>query len=117
MKTLIPLPPPKKQPDPEPPPERPRTRAECPEPSADGWRRCPWISCRYHLWRDVDAARIERGEPRIAPEDMRAPCALDHADKGPTPRTALCKIFGLSTEQIRGVERKAYKKIRDDLDP
>lgn len=54
--------------------KKPRTRAECGKQ-----RPCPWISCKYHLYLDVNPqrGRITINYPNIPPWEMENSCVLD----------------------------------------
>lgn len=58
--------------------QRPKTRAEC----AGGQRPCPWVSCRYHLYLDLNpqTSHITIRHPDVEPHEMLISCALDVAD-------------------------------------
>lgn len=58
--------------------QRPKTRAEC----AGGQRPCPWVSCRYHLYLDVNpqTGHVKIRHPDVEPHEMLVSCALDVAD-------------------------------------
>lgn len=92
-------------------PTRPRTRAECP-PKTDGERRCPWVSCRYHLWQDLDRAARRRkdAEPAPAPEDMPRPCALDHAEDSHRYEK-IGALLGVTKQAVQQTEARALRKI------
>ncbi len=59
---------------------RPRTRSEC----AEGVRPCPFVSCRYHLYLDVNPATgsIKINFPDLEVWEMPHTCALDIAERG-----------------------------------
>ncbi len=85
-------------------PLRPRTRADC----ADGPRPCPWVSCRHHLYLEVDG----RGHVRLAfpdkePWELRETCALDVAERGEHTLEYVGRLLNLTRERIRQLEERA----------
>lgn len=60
-------------------PPRPRTRADC----AEVPRPCPYVSCRYHLYLDVndETGALRLNFPTLEPADLQHSCALDVADE------------------------------------
>lgn len=89
---------------------RPKTRAEC----LNGPRPCPWVSCKYHLYLDVDpkTGSIKLNFPDIEPHEMVESCALDVADRGPASLDKVGLIMNLTRERIRQLEASAAEKIR-----
>jgi len=61
---------------------RPITRGEC----KDAPRPCPWVSCKYHLYLDVnpETGSIKINFPDLEPWELNETCALDVADRGGT---------------------------------
>lgn len=59
--------------------ERPRTRGDC----VDGPLPCPWVSCRHHLYLDVNpqTGHIRLNFPGVDVADMQETCSLDIADR------------------------------------
>lgn len=88
---------------------RPRTRAEC----ADGVRPCPYVSCRHHLYLDVnpETGSIKLNFPDLEPDEIEHSCALDVADEGGRTLEAVGKIVNLTRERIRQVETRALLRI------
>jgi hypothetical protein len=89
---------------------KPRTRAEC----ADGPRPCPYVSCKYHLYLDVQnrTGAIKLNFPDIEVEDMNESCALDIADRGGTTLEEVGAIMNLTRERIRQLEVRAMAKVK-----
>jgi hypothetical protein len=89
---------------------KPRTRAEC----ADGPRPCPYVSCKYHLYLDVQdrTGSIKLNFPDIEVEDMNESCSLDIADRGGATLEQVGAIMNVTRERIRQLELIAGAKIR-----
>jgi hypothetical protein len=86
---------------------RPKTRADC----VDGPRPCPWVSCRYHLWLNVES----HGRVRFNCGDMTGPsCVLDEAAKGPKTLTEVGEIMGVSKQRAEQIERSASITVASD---
>lgn len=110
-------------PAPEPPP-RPRTRADC----VDGPRPCPWVSCKHHLYLDVDpeTGAIKLNFPDLAVDELEETCALDVAEEGGPDSVrgrstleagglleldAIGHLMNLSREGVRVIEDGALRKL------
>lgn len=105
---------------------RPTKRSECPEPDEDGTRRCPWMSCRYHL----GVVRMsQRHGIRVQPEGSPYLYACtwdvieDRSDHPSRPRPSLGHsmsldavgevLGGISRERVRQIEAEALAKLRE----
>lgn len=89
---------------------RPRTRGEC----ENGVRPCPFVSCRYHLYLDVDRKNgsIKIVYPDLEIEDLRESCALDVADRGGATLEETGAIANVTRERIRQIENKALDRVK-----
>lgn len=85
----------------------PRTRGDC----SQAQRPCPYETCRYHLYLDVRRGALQPAFPGRDLADIPETCALDVADRGGAPRSAIGKMLNLSTERIRQVEQEAFSKM------
>jgi len=90
--------------------ERPRTRSEC----ASGQRPCPWVSCKHHLYLDVnpETGSIKLNFPDAELENMRDTCSLDVADRGGITLEEVGEILNLTRERIRQVEVRGLIKLK-----
>lgn len=90
--------------------QRPRTRAEC----EDGPRPCPWCSCKYHLYLDVDpeTGSIKLNFPHLEPWELAESCALDVAERGGIILEELGAIVNLTRERVWQVKVRATTKLR-----
>ena len=90
--------------------EKPKTRAEC----AEGARPCPFVSCKYHLYLDVQprTGAIKLNFPDLDVEDMNESCSLDIADRGGTTLEEVGAIMNLTRERIRQLEVRAMAKVK-----
>lgn len=89
---------------------RPQTRGEC----ESAVRPCPFVSCQFHLYLDVneETGAIKFNFPHLEVWDMPHTCALDVADQGGVTLEAVGAIFNLTRERIRQVEVNGLVKIR-----
>jgi len=89
---------------------RPRTRADC----ANGPRPCMFISCKHHLYLDVNPATgsIKLNFPDKEIWEMEETCALDVADRGGITLEEVGAIMNLTRERIRQVETRGLLKLR-----
>jgi len=95
---------------------KPRTRAEC----AEGPRPCPYVSCRHHLYLDVQprTGAIKLNFPDLEVEEMGESCSLDVADRDGLSLESVGAIMNLTRERIRQIELDALARLlaeqRDD---
>ena len=88
--------------------ERPKTRAEC----ADGPRPCPFVSCRFHLYLDVNrAGGLKLNFPDLEVEDLTESCALDVADRGGVTLETLRPILNLTRQAVQLIEKRALDRL------
>lgn len=92
--------------------ERPRTRGECPIT-----RPCPWVSCRYHLYLDVNphTGRLIISFPEQKPWELAETCALDVAEraarKGGFTLHEVSKQMNITRERVRQIEFRALERL------
>ena len=89
---------------------RPRSRAEC----ANGVRPCMFISCKHHLYLDVNPSTgsIKLNFPDKEVWELADTCALDVADRGGITLEEVGAIMNLTRERIRQVETRGLQKLR-----
>jgi hypothetical protein len=92
---------------------RPRHRTEC----KDAARPCPFVSCKYHLYLDVNSntGSIKVNFPDLEVWQMPFTCALDVADQGGITLEEIGYIMNLTRERVRQLEATALEKIRGFL--
>ncbi len=89
---------------------RPRSRADC----AHGERPCMFISCKHHLYLDVnpETGSIKLNFPDKEIWELEETCALDVADRGGITLEEVGTIMNLTRERIRQVETRGLLKLR-----
>ena len=89
---------------------RPRSRAEC----AGAQRPCMFISCKHHLYLDVNPSTgsIKLNFPDKEVWELDETCALDVADRGGITLEEVGTIMNLTRERIRQVETRGLLKLR-----
>lgn len=87
---------------------RPQTRGECPIE-----RPCPWVSCRHHLYLDVDEATgsIKLNFPDLEPEEMVESCSLDVADRGGASLAEAGAAMNVTRERTRQLEASGLRHL------
>lgn len=96
---------------------RPRTRADC----VDGPRPCLYVSCKYHLYLDVNprTGSVKLNFPDKELWEIEDTCALDVADRGGITLEEVGAIMNLTRERVRQVETRGVHRMRvltdDDL--
>jgi hypothetical protein len=90
--------------------DRPRTRAEC----RDMPRPCPYVSCKHHLYLDVNphTGSIKLNFPELEPWELQHTCALDIADEGSRTLEEIGAITNLTRERVRQVEVRGLLELR-----
>ena len=89
---------------------RPRTRAAC----ANGPRPCMYVSCKHHLYLDVnpETGSVKVNFPDKEVWELEETCALDVADRGGITLEEVGAIMNLTRERIRQVESRGLYKLR-----
>jgi hypothetical protein len=89
---------------------RPRSRADC----ATGPRPCMFVSCKHHLYLDVNPSTgsIKLNFPDKEIWELSETCALDVADRGGITLEEVGSIMNLTRERIRQVETRGLLKLR-----
>jgi hypothetical protein len=90
---------------------KPRTREQC----ASFERPCPYVSCKHHLYLDVNptTGSIKLNFPDLEVWEMTETCALDVADRGGITLEEVGEIMNLTRERIRQVELRGLEKLRE----
>lgn len=91
---------------------RPVTRGEC----QGGERPCPFVSCKWHLYVDVDQVRgaLKVNFPELDVWELQNSCALDTADQGGAILKEVGAMMNLTRERVRQLETIALEKIDPD---
>ena len=90
---------------------RPKSRGEC----ANVARPCPYVSCKYHLYIDVNptTGSIKINFPDLEVWELTHSCALDVAGQGGITLEEVGEILNLTRERIRQVEVRGLLKLRE----
>ena len=88
---------------------RPRTRAEC----RGGPRPCLFVSCRYHLYLDVNprSGSVRLNFPDREVWELEETCALDLAEQGAVTLDHIGELLGVTRERVRRIEQGALKRL------
>jgi hypothetical protein len=88
--------------------DRPRTRADC-RWGNNQQRPCPWVSCKHHLYLDVnpETGSITLNFPDLEPWEMQHTCALDVTERGALTLEEVGEVMNLTRERIRQIEVRA----------
>jgi hypothetical protein len=90
--------------------DKPKTRSEC----EMGQRPCPFVSCKHHLYLDVnpETGSIKLNFPHLEVWEMEETCALDVAARGGITLEEVGEILNLTRERIRQVEVRGLLKLK-----
>lgn len=91
---------------------RPVTRADCERAE----RPCPYVSCRYHLYLDVQSnGDIKLNFPGQEPEEFAVSCVLDVADEGGAALDRCAGLLSVSMQRIQQILGRAIQKVGPTL--
>lgn len=93
-------------------PMLPTSRDEC----VSGPRPCPFVSCRHHLYLDVQAATgsIKFNFPDLEPGELADSCALDVAARGGATLERVAELMNMTRERVRQIERSVGARVQRD---
>jgi len=92
--------------------ERPSHRTEC----KDGPRPCLFVSCRYHLYLEVNACGTLRlNFPGLEVWELPESCALDVAEEGGVTLDEVGQKLNVTRERARQLQVKAIQKLKHQL--
>ncbi len=89
---------------------KPTTREEC---KNNGVRPCPYVSCKYHLYLNVNKnnGSIKFNFPDLEFDDLEETCALDIIEKGEATLDMIGQYMNLTRERVRQIEDKVLQKL------
>src|SRR3954470_6195475 len=89
---------------------RPKVRADC----AEGARPCPYVSCKYNLYVDVNprTGSVKMNFPDKELWELKDTCALDVADRAGITLEEVGVIMNLTRERVRQLEMRGLAKLR-----
>jgi len=89
---------------------RPKVRADC----AEGERPCPYVSCKYNLYVDVNprTGSVKMNFPDKELWELSETCALDVADRAGITLEEVGVIMNLTRERVRQLEMRGLGKLR-----
>jgi len=91
--------------------DKPKTRGEC----KSGTRPCPYVSCKFHLYLDVNptTGSIKLNFPHLEVWELDETCSLDVAERAGITLEDVGEIMNLTRERIRQVEVRGLSKLRE----
>jgi hypothetical protein len=92
----------------------PETRGDCLPGGSNAERPCPFVSCRHHLYLDVDRRNgsVKLNFPDLDPTELPHSCALDVIDaRGGSTLEAVGEMMNVTRERIRQIDEKVIAKV------
>ena len=88
---------------------KPQTRGECPES-----RPCPYVSCRHHLYIEVNpvTGSVQFPFGALGIDEVPNTCSLDAAERGPLTLDEVGTMTNRTKERIRQIETRAMFVMR-----
>lgn len=95
----------------------PKRRSGCLQ-GAEAERPCPYVSCKHHLYLDVNevTGSIRFNFPDMEVWEIGETCVLDIADRGGETLESIGELLGLTRERVRQIEGKAMRLARRRCD-
>jgi hypothetical protein len=92
---------------------RPPSRDACVQ-GEHAERPCPFVSCKHHLYLDVNerTGSIKINFPDMEVWELPESCALDIADRGGITLEEVGDIMNLTRERIRQLETRGLSKLK-----
>ena len=89
---------------------RPKHRGDC----VEGERPCPYVSCKYNLYVDVNprTGSVKMNFPDKELWELAETCALDVADRQGITLEEVGVIMNLTRERVRQLEMRGLTKLR-----
>lgn len=92
---------------------RPKTRGDC----EGGVRPCPFVSCRYNLYLDVNphTGALKLNFPHLEPDQISESCSLDIADLEGRTLDEVGEVMNLTRERVRQIQDGLTAKLQRGL--
>lgn len=93
---------------------RPRTFEECESEGLGSDTPCPFVSCKHHLYLDVNprTGSIKLNFPDREVDELPATCALRVAQHGGRTLDAVAEVMALTRQRLSQLEDRILDKIR-----
>ena len=93
---------------------RPRTFEECDSVGLGDLFPCPFVSCKHHLYLDVNerTGSIKLNFPDREVDELPATCALRVAQHGRRTLDAVAEVMALTRQRLSQLEDRILDKIR-----
>ena len=93
---------------------RPRTFEECDSVGLGDLTPCPFVSCKHHLYLDVNqrTGSIKFNFPGRDVDELPATCALRVAQHGGRTLDAVAEVMALTRQRLSQLEDRILDKIR-----
>lgn len=98
--------------------QRPTTRGDCMVGGHNQQRPCPFVSCRHHLYIEVDELKksLRFTDPALDLDEFEETCSLDVADRGGATLEEVGALLNVTRERTRQIEVKGLTILRNSGD-
>lgn len=94
--------------------QRPVTRADCLQ-GENAERPCPFVSCKYHLYLDVNevTGSIKLNFPDLEVWELPESCALDVAAEDGHFYEVVGEHLNITRQRVHQIEQRLFKVLKD----
>ena len=95
---------------------RPATFEECDSVGLGDLTPCPFVSCKHHLYLDVNEriGSVKINFPDLEPDELAETCAMRVAMRGGATLEEVGEIMNLTRERIRQLEARGLANLRGE---
>lgn len=93
---------------------RPRTFEDCESAGLGDDTPCPFVSCKHHLYLDVNprTGSIKFNFPGREVDELPATCALRVAQHGGRTLDAVAEVMALTRQRLSQLEARIFDRLR-----
>ncbi len=95
---------------------RPATFEECVSEGLGDLTPCPFVSCKHHLYLDVNEqlGSVKINFPDLEPDELAETCAMRVALRGGITLESVAEVMNLTRQRANQLEQLALAKLRGE---